>query len=95
MKVDWTEPAVTDLRHVRAYIGRRNRQAASSIARRIRAVVTLLDVHPAAGRAGRVPGTRELVVTGTPYLVAYRVRRGTIEILRVLHGAQEWPDKVP
>lgn len=94
MKVAWTEPAVADLRHVRAYIEGRNRQAARSVARKIRTAVTLLEEHPAAGRAGRVPATRELVVTGTPYLVAYRVRRGTIEILRVLHGAQEWPDTV-
>ena len=44
------------------------------------------------GRPGRVAGTRELVVTGTPYVAAYQVTRETVRILRVLHGAQQWPD---
>lgn len=95
MNVDWTEPAVGDLRQVRAYIGLRNKQAARRVATRVRAAVAILEEHPAAGRAGRVPGTRELVVTGTPFIVAYRVRSKTIEILRVLHGTQEWPEKLP
>jgi toxin ParE1/3/4 len=38
-----------------------------------------------------VPGTRELVVTGTPFIVVYRVEAATVVILRVLHGAQRWP----
>jgi len=42
---------------------------------------------------GRVPGTRELVVTGTPYIVAYRVRDETVEILRVFHAARKWPER--
>ena len=46
------------------------------------------------GRLGRVPGTRELVATGTPYLVAYRNRDGDIQVLRVLHGAREWPPRL-
>lgn len=51
----------------------------------------LLD-FPMSGRAGRVEDTRELVVTGTPYVVVYSVRDDTIRILRILHGAQRWPD---
>jgi toxin ParE1/3/4 len=43
------------------------------------------------GRAGRVRGTRELVVPGLPYIVIYRVRKDTIQIARILHGAQLWP----
>jgi toxin ParE1/3/4 len=43
------------------------------------------------GRPGRVISTRELVVSGTPYIVAYRVREGVVEILAVIHGAQQWP----
>ena len=51
----------------------------------------LLADYPAAGRSGRVPNTRELVVTGTVYILPYRVRAGTVEILRVLHSAQNGP----
>jgi addiction module RelE/StbE family toxin len=50
---------------------------------------------PESGRPGRVAGTRELVVTGTPYVAAYQVTDTAVRILRVLHGAQQWPDDLP
>jgi plasmid stabilization system protein ParE len=50
--------------------------------------------NPEIGRRGRAPGTRELVISQTPFLVAYRVHNETIEVLRVLHGAQRWPDRL-
>jgi len=49
--------------------------------------------EPAMGRAGRVAGTRELVVAETPYIIPYRVRGDAVEILRVFHAAREWPEK--
>ncbi|HET6521471.1 MAG TPA: type II toxin-antitoxin system RelE/ParE family toxin, partial [Geminicoccaceae bacterium] len=52
-----------------------------------------LAQHPESGRPGRVPGTRELVVSGTPYIVPYRVQGNTVQILRVLHGARKWPTR--
>jgi toxin ParE1/3/4 len=45
------------------------------------------------GRPGRVTGTRELVVDGTPYILPYRVRNRVVQILRVLHGARRWPQR--
>ena len=59
--------------------------------RRIREGVAHLRRHPELGRPGRITGTRELVVAGLPYLVVYRVNDSTVEVLRVLHDAQEWP----
>ncbi len=44
------------------------------------------------GRAGRRRGTRELVVARTPFLVVYRVEADVITILRLFHGAQDWPN---
>jgi len=44
------------------------------------------------GRPGRVDGTREFVVAGTPYIIPYRVRGETVELLAVMHGARRWPD---
>ena len=75
-----------------AYVARDDPRAAVRLVLRIGETVEQLADHPGIGRAGRVEGTRELVVTGTPYLVAYRVRGGYVQILRVLHHAQKWPE---
>jgi len=92
VRVRWLDQAVEDLKAVRAYIARHNPSVAADIAQRIREAVKILGGYAAAGRAGRVPNTRELVVSGTPYILPYRVRAETIEILRVLPGAQQWPE---
>ena len=47
------------------------------------------------GRAGRVKGTRELVISKTPYIAVYRIIAEAIVVLRILHGAQQWPDEFP
>ena len=57
----------------------------------IEEAVRRLADHPRMGRPGRVKGTRELVISGTPYVIAYRVKRDAVVILRLLHGAQRWP----
>ncbi len=57
----------------------------------IEAAVARLADYPESARPGRVQGTRELVVTGTPWIVVYRIEPAAIVILRVLHGAQRWP----
>ena len=94
MRVMWLQNAVRNLDHAANYIARDDPAAALRMAQRVRAAVDLLRDHPTLGKTGRVPGTRELVVPGTPYLVAYRVRRDSVAILRVLHGAQRWPDRL-
>ena len=57
-----------------------------------RQVDRLID-HPHLGRAGREKATRELVITRTPFIVVYRIKPGVIEILLILHGAQDWPPR--
>jgi toxin ParE1/3/4 len=91
----WSPEAVGDLAALRAYIARDDPAAARRIALRIiDAVETVVPANPQAGRPGRVPGTRELVVAGTAYIVPYRMREARIEILRVLHGARRWPERL-
>jgi plasmid stabilization system protein ParE len=53
--------------------------------------VARLQEHPYLGKAGRIPGTRELVIPRTAYVCAYRVSAGRIEILAIRHGARDWP----
>lgn len=53
--------------------------------------VDALTAFPRRGRPGRVPDTRELVISGLPYVAVYRLKGDVIEVARVLHGAQQWP----
>jgi addiction module RelE/StbE family toxin len=93
VRVRWLRRALRNLDEEAEYIARDNPHAAARIVGRIATSVDRLGTHPASGRPGRVPGTRELVVTGTPYIVPYRVRGATVEILRVFHAARKWPEK--
>jgi toxin ParE1/3/4 len=52
----------------------------------------LLSENPKLGNAGRVPGTRELVIAKTTYIVPYRLRGSTIEIVRLYHSSRRWPE---
>ena len=92
MRIVWTEPALHDLASARAYIALDKPTAADSQIQRVLSAVEGLLRFPESGRPGRRVGTRELIVARTPYLVPYRLRGDSIEILRVLHGRQRWPD---
>ena len=83
--------AEQDLDAAYDYVRQDNEEAARQLVARIFSSVGMLTRHPMAGREGRVKGTRELVVGRTPYLIAYRVFQGEIQILAVLHGARRWP----
>ena len=91
MKVRWTQPARDDLIHIQDYIAQDNPRAAFRVVKTIHEHTKKLVEHPHSGRVGRVEGTRELVITDTPYLVAYRIQDEWIDILAVLHGSRQWP----
>ncbi len=92
MHVRWTRRALRALDEIAAYVARDRPMAASRLVERIRDATTLLSTHPDLGRQGRVRGTRELIVAGTPFLVAYRICDDAVEILAVLHAARRWPE---
>jgi toxin ParE1/3/4 len=95
MNIRWSPQALRDLASLRAFVAEDDPAAARRLVLRIvDAIETLLPDHPEIGRPGRVPGTRELVVPRTPYIVPYRVRHGTLQVLRVYHGARKWPDQL-
>jgi toxin ParE1/3/4 len=91
LKVRWLKRALANLEAEAEYIFRDSHAAAQRVVLAIEQAVQLLASHPAMGRAGRVEGTRELVVTGTPYIIPYRVREDRVEVLRVFHAARKWP----
>ncbi len=91
MQVRWLRRALENLDEEAEYIARDDPEAAARTLERIVTSVERLGTHPSLGRRGRVLGTRELMISGTPYLVPYRVRGDTVQILRVFHGARKWP----
>jgi toxin ParE1/3/4 len=91
VRVRWLRAARANLDAEAQYIARDNPSAATRVVLSIIEAVERLRTHPASGRPGRVIGTRELVVPGTPYIVPYRVRGSGGEILRVFHAARRWP----
>ncbi len=94
MKVVLAPQAREDLREILAYIAADNPQAARAVLGRIRERILELRTHPHLGRPGRLPGTRELVVPATPYVVPYQVQDSVVQVLRVYHGARRWPDRL-
>jgi toxin ParE1/3/4 len=93
MRVRWTTPAREQFASVYEYIAEENRAVAGRTAEQIWESAQLLARHPMAGREGRVAGTRELIVRGTPFIIAYRVERNEAWVLAVMHAARKWPDE--
>lgn len=94
MKVVWTSLAIGDLEAIRQYIEFDEPRAAVRVALRILRSVGQLTSTPFIGRPGRVINTRELVLVDVPYIVAYRVTAGVVEVLRVLHTSRRWPKRL-
>lgn len=92
MIIRWTEPAARDLTKICDYIEQHHSAAsARRVALAIYEGVDSLVQFPHLGRSGRQAKTRELPIRSLPFLVIYRIRLETVEITRILHGAQNWP----
>jgi len=91
MRLDWLPRALLDFNEIIDFIAVDDQVAAIAQGDEIESQVAGLLDNRHLGRQGRVKGTRELVVVRTPYIVAYRVKKEAIQILRILHGARLWP----
>jgi len=91
MKVIIRESAEDDLDRIFAWIAKNNPAAAADMVAQIRDRINLLEIDSLAhmGRPGLDPGTRELIEY--PYIVVYEVRetRAEVEVLAIVHGAQD------
>lgn len=94
MRVRWLRRALLDLDAAEAYIAQDDPSAAAGVVLQIVRAVSLLKEQPGIGRTGRVPGTKELVVPKTPYVVPYRVKEEAVQVLRVYHASRKWPDNL-
>ena len=90
LALEWRPAAIADLLAIVDYISDDNPRAAQILKDEIEAKAERLPSRPRAYRAGRVEGTREMVVRPN-YLVVYAVDDRAVTILRVLHAAQQWP----
>jgi toxin ParE1/3/4 len=91
VKIIWLTNARNDLKALRRYIACENPRIAAQIAKQVIDIVQHLADHPEMGHPGRIHNTRELIVSGTSYIIPYRVINNTVEVLRVLHAAMKWP----
>ncbi|RFB82244.1 addiction module toxin RelE [Rhizobium leguminosarum bv. trifolii] len=93
MKLVWRAKAQSDRKEAIQFIADQNVVAAISQLDEIERQTDLLIDQPEIGRPGRINGTRELVISRTSFVVIYRIRQNVsqVEILRLLHGAQQWP----
>lgn len=91
MRVLRATSAKADLDSITDYFGQRNPVAALAMLDRIATAQALLETHPLIGHPGRISGTRELVVTGTPFILVYAVADNALTVMRVLHSQQQWP----
>ena len=92
MEIRWTRKALENLEQIAAYIAQDNPTRASSFIGEIKEKTELLATFPGLGRPGRAAGTRELVVHAN-YVVPYRVKDNTVQIIRVQHVARLWPKR--
>jgi plasmid stabilization system protein ParE len=93
MRVRWLRTALRNLDEEASFIAADDPDAARAVVRRVLDAVALLSTQPALGRPGRVPGTRELIVPQTRYVIPYRVCADVVEILRVFHAARRPPQR--
>jgi len=90
--VKWLRQALKNLEQAYDYIAEDDGDAAVGVVLKIQAATEQLAGFPMMGRTGRVEGTRELVISGMPYVVIYRVKGNGVEVLRVLHSLRKYPE---
>ena len=91
MQLRWTEEAANDLERIADYLVQHTPGRAPELVQHIYIAAGSLLTLPHRGRPGKVEGTRELVLSGLPYVLVYVVRQDGIVVVRILHGAQQWP----
>jgi toxin ParE1/3/4 len=93
LTVRYTLEALLHIAGIHSYIETHSPAAAARIAMRIQGATRHLGDFPESGRVGDVPGTREWVVRGLPYIVVYEIapEAGELIVLGVYHGAQTRP----
>jgi toxin ParE1/3/4 len=94
VRLRWSARAVQHLVSIEAYIAQDKPEAAARVVAKIVDFASRLEQFPNIGRAGRIAGSRELIVPNLPYIVAYRVVGDVIDISSLAHTSRKWPEKL-
>lgn len=89
-RLTWRPMALADRDDIMVYIAQDNPVAAIDLDLEFEAKAENARLRPKLYKAGRVKGTREIVVRPN-YVMIYRITGDVVEVLRVLHAAQQWP----
>ncbi len=90
MTIKWLERALDDLESLREYIENDNPSASEKVMQHLIKSLDYLMDNPELGRLGRAKNTRELLLSGLPYAIIYKIKNNFIEVLRIFHGAMNW-----
>ena len=90
--VIWLDLAIEDLKNTGLYIAQESPKSAYEVLIKIKGAADNLSYNPEIGRVGRVSGTRELVITGIPYILPYVITEKNIQIIAVMHTSRKWPN---
>ncbi|MFM6250342.1 MAG: type II toxin-antitoxin system RelE/ParE family toxin, partial [Dolichospermum sp.] len=90
--VKWLRQALRNLEQVRNYIIQDNPTAAQELIIKIQNAANQLEKYPFMGKSGRVEGTKELIISNSPYMIIYRVKEESVEVLRILHTSKCYPE---
>jgi toxin ParE1/3/4 len=92
MQVKWLKWALRNLEQARNYVFQDNPTAAQELIIKIQNAANQLQKYPFMGKNGRVEGTRELIISNSPYILIYRVKEESVEVLRILHTSKRYPE---
>jgi toxin ParE1/3/4 len=92
MRVCWTTDAADDLERICDYIAEGRPESARRVAQSVVERIGTLTTFPRLGRSGRVKGTREIAFPPLPFVAIYELHDEEVVVLRILHGAQRWPE---
>ncbi len=91
MELRWTQEAAADLERIADYLFAHAPERAPRLVGALYEAPSTLLTFPNRGRLGKKEGTRELVMSPLPYIVVYTLRGDAVYVVRILHGAQQWP----
>lgn len=89
-QLDWTEPALADLREIETWLSEHARPEIALMSLiHIRRRARFLENFPHGGRP-IAHGSRALRVIDTPHIILYRLAGDVVQVLRVQHEREDW-----